>query len=104
MVTTRPGGSDPSIHGSNGSVNISVQVTTALDSWIFNTTTQPAEFPFNGDINSGNPLGIGMFSLAHVNAMGVMQTFARLGSVLNRRRSENQCLGLIPHVELRYLN
>ncbi|KAH9027531.1 hypothetical protein EDB83DRAFT_1918692 [Lactarius deliciosus] len=60
MVTTRPGGGvNPSIHGSNGSVSISVQDTTALDSRVFNTTTQLAEFPFNGDINSGNPLGIG---------------------------------------------
>ncbi|KAH8987303.1 hypothetical protein EDB92DRAFT_1817982 [Lactarius akahatsu] len=65
------GGVDPSIHGSNGSVNISVQDTTALDSRIFDTTTQLAEFPFNGDINSGNPLGNGMFCLAHINATNV---------------------------------
>ncbi|KAI9451426.1 aryl-alcohol-oxidase from pleurotus Eryingii [Lactarius psammicola] len=47
------------IHGSNGPVKISVQDTTPLDSRIFNTTTQLAEFPFNQDMNSGNPLGIG---------------------------------------------
>ncbi|KAH8987297.1 aryl-alcohol-oxidase from pleurotus Eryingii, partial [Lactarius akahatsu] len=47
------------IHCSNGPVKISVQDTTALDSRIFNTTTQLAEFPFNEDMNSGNPLGIG---------------------------------------------
>ncbi|KAI9435498.1 alcohol oxidase [Lactarius indigo] len=50
---------DPSIHGSDGPVKISVQDRTALDSRIFNTTTQLAEFPFNEDTNSGNPLGIG---------------------------------------------
>ncbi|KAI9435482.1 aryl-alcohol-oxidase from pleurotus Eryingii [Lactarius indigo] len=50
---------DPIVHGSNGPVKISVQDTTALDSRIFNTTTQLAEFPFNEDMNSGNPLGIG---------------------------------------------
>ncbi|KAH9039634.1 hypothetical protein EDB85DRAFT_2181146 [Lactarius pseudohatsudake] len=65
------GGFDPSIHGSNGSVDISVQDTTALDFRTFNTTTQLAEFPFNEDINSGSPLGIGMFCLAHVNATDV---------------------------------
>ncbi|KAH9017369.1 hypothetical protein EDB85DRAFT_2202567 [Lactarius pseudohatsudake] len=66
------GGFDPSIHGSNGSVDISVQDTTALDFRTFNTTTQLAEFPFNEDINSGSPLGIGMFCLAHVTK--VVQT------------------------------
>ncbi|KAH9039645.1 aryl-alcohol-oxidase from pleurotus Eryingii [Lactarius pseudohatsudake] len=50
---------DPSIHGSNGPVKISVQDTTPLDSRIFNTTMQLAEFPSNEDMNSGNPLGIG---------------------------------------------
>ncbi|KAH9044917.1 aryl-alcohol-oxidase from pleurotus Eryingii [Lactarius deliciosus] len=50
---------NPEIHCSNGPVKISVQDTTPLDSRIFNTTTQLAEFPFNEDMNSGNPLGIG---------------------------------------------
>ena len=52
---------DPSIHGLSGPVEISVQDTTPLDSQIFNTTTQLAEFPFNEDMNSGDPLGIGVF-------------------------------------------
>ncbi|KAI9435479.1 aryl-alcohol-oxidase from pleurotus Eryingii [Lactarius indigo] len=50
---------DPSIHGLNGPIKISVRDRTALDSRIFNTTTQLAEFPFNEDMSSGNPLGIG---------------------------------------------
>ncbi|KAI9451435.1 aryl-alcohol-oxidase from pleurotus Eryingii [Lactarius psammicola] len=58
---------DPAVHGSNGPVRISVQDKTPLDSRIFNTTTQLAEFPFNQDMNSGNPLGIGwtQFSIGH---------------------------------------
>ncbi len=100
---------DPAIHGSNGAVKISVQDTTPLDSQIFNTTAQLAEFPFNQDMNSGNPLGIGMFCLAHVNSTNVTQTLARLGPVLNRRWPEEQCLGLIPYtgalqVEFRHFN
>src|SRR5271170_5712758 len=43
---------NPAIHGLNGPVKISVQDTTALDSRIFNTTTQLAEFPFNEDMSS----------------------------------------------------
>ncbi|KAI9459890.1 aryl-alcohol-oxidase from pleurotus Eryingii [Lactarius psammicola] len=39
---------NPEFHGSNGPVKISVFNTTLL-----------AEFPFNQDMNSGNPLGIG---------------------------------------------
>lgn len=50
---------NPAIHGTSGPVKISVQDTTPLDPRIFNTTTQLAEFPFNQDMNSGNPLGIG---------------------------------------------
>ncbi|KAH9022200.1 aryl-alcohol-oxidase from pleurotus Eryingii [Lactarius pseudohatsudake] len=50
---------DPSIHGSNGPVKISLHDRTALDSRIFSATSQLAEFPFNKDMNSGNPLGFG---------------------------------------------
>ena len=52
---------NPAIHGLNGPVAISVQDTTSIDSRVFNTTTQLAEFPFNEDMNSGDPLGIGVF-------------------------------------------
>ncbi|KAI9434372.1 aryl-alcohol-oxidase from pleurotus Eryingii [Lactarius indigo] len=55
---------NPAIHGSSGPVKISVQEKTALDSRIFNTTTQLAEFPFNEDMSSGNPLGIGWSQLS----------------------------------------
>ncbi|KAF8259334.1 alcohol oxidase [Lactarius quietus] len=50
---------NPAIHGSNGPVEISVQYGTSLDSRVFNTTMQLAEFPFNEDMNSGDPIGIG---------------------------------------------
>ncbi|KAF8262528.1 aryl-alcohol-oxidase from pleurotus Eryingii [Lactarius quietus] len=50
---------DPAIHGSNGPVEISVQDRSALDSRLFKTTKQLAEFPFNEDMSSGDPIGIG---------------------------------------------
>ncbi|KAF8259325.1 alcohol oxidase [Lactarius quietus] len=50
---------NPAIHGSKGPVKFSVQDRTALDSRIFNTTMQLAEFPFNEDMNSGDPIGMG---------------------------------------------
>ncbi|KAH9054897.1 aryl-alcohol-oxidase from pleurotus Eryingii [Lactarius vividus] len=50
---------NPAFHCLNGPVKISVQDTTPLDRRIFDTTAQLAEFPFNEDMNSGNPLGIG---------------------------------------------
>ncbi|KAI0039399.1 GMC oxidoreductase [Auriscalpium vulgare] len=51
----------PSIHGTNGPVHISVQgYPNEMDSKVFGATAQlSAEFPFNEDMNSGNPLGIG---------------------------------------------
>ena len=57
---------NPMIHGLNGPVEISVQDTTPLDSRIFNTTMQLAEFPFNEDANSGDPIGIGAFCRARL--------------------------------------
>ena len=63
---------NPAIHGSNGLVKISVQDRTPLDSRIFNTTTQLAEFPFNEDMNSGDPIGIGAFCLVGVHSMNVV--------------------------------
>ncbi|KAH9003799.1 aryl-alcohol-oxidase from pleurotus Eryingii [Lactarius hatsudake] len=50
---------DPSIHGSSGPVKISLHDPTPLDSRIFKATSQLAEFPYNKDMNSGNPLGFG---------------------------------------------
>ncbi|KAH9054889.1 aryl-alcohol-oxidase from pleurotus Eryingii [Lactarius vividus] len=50
---------DPRIHGSRGPVKISLHDETNLDSRIFEATSQLAEFPYNEDMNSGNPLGIG---------------------------------------------
>ena len=53
---------NPAIHGLNGSVEISVQnIVVPISSRIFNTTTELPEFPFNLDMNSGDPLGIGVF-------------------------------------------
>ena len=59
---------NPAIHGLNGPVEISVQDTTPLDSRIFNTTMQLAEFPFNEDANSGDPIGIGAFCWARLHS------------------------------------
>ncbi|KAI9435481.1 aryl-alcohol-oxidase from pleurotus Eryingii [Lactarius indigo] len=50
---------DPSIHGSKGPVKISLHDKTTLDSLIFKATSQLSEFPYNKDMNSGYPLGIG---------------------------------------------
>ncbi|KAH9063572.1 aryl-alcohol-oxidase from pleurotus Eryingii, partial [Lactarius vividus] len=55
---------NPAIHGLHGPVKISVQEQTALDSRIFNTTMELPEFPFNEDMSSGNPLGIGWSQLS----------------------------------------
>ncbi|KAI9451433.1 aryl-alcohol-oxidase from pleurotus Eryingii [Lactarius psammicola] len=75
---------DPAVHGSNGPVKISVQDTTPLDSRIFNTTTQLAEFPFNQDMNSGNPLGIGWAQLAIGGGQRSSASTSYLTPVLSR--------------------
>ncbi|KAG7089809.1 hypothetical protein E1B28_011458 [Marasmius oreades] len=51
---------DPKFHGTSGPVLTSLPGNTSvLDSRILETTSQLSEFPFNLDMNSGNPLGIG---------------------------------------------
>ncbi|KAH9003688.1 aryl-alcohol-oxidase from pleurotus Eryingii [Lactarius hatsudake] len=57
---------DPSIHGTSGPVEISVQGFRAdLDSRVLKAAARRAhDFPFNIDTNSGNPLGIGLNQFA----------------------------------------
>ncbi|KLO15613.1 aryl-alcohol oxidase-like protein [Schizopora paradoxa] len=52
---------DPAIHGTNGNIEISIRGSEiAIDDMVIQTTRQLAgEFPFNLDMNSGNPLGVG---------------------------------------------
>ncbi|KAH9056750.1 hypothetical protein EDB87DRAFT_1191724 [Lactarius vividus] len=65
-------------------VKISVQDTTSLDSRIFNTTKQLAEFPFNEDMNSGNPLGIGWTQLSIGGGQRSSASVSYLTPVLSR--------------------
>ncbi|KAH9177252.1 aryl-alcohol-oxidase from pleurotus Eryingii [Lactarius sanguifluus] len=75
---------DPSIHGSNGPVKISLHDKTAFDSRIFTATSQLAEFPFNRDMNSGNPLGIGWTQFSIGDGQRSSASFSYLTPVLCR--------------------
>lgn len=52
---------EPSVHGFNGSILTTLPgFPSALDPRILATTAEdPLEFPFNLDMNSGNPIGVG---------------------------------------------
>lgn len=52
---------DPSVHGTSGPLQISLGgYPLPADDAIMKTTQQlSSEFPFNKDMNSGNPLGVG---------------------------------------------
>ncbi|KAM5541851.1 hypothetical protein V8D89_004580 [Ganoderma adspersum] len=51
---------DPAVHGKTGPVLTSLPGNASvLDSRVLQTTAELAEFPFNLDMNSGNPLGVG---------------------------------------------
>ncbi|OBZ67630.1 Pyranose dehydrogenase, partial [Grifola frondosa] len=62
---------DPSAHGTNGPVQISLGSSPSeIAPRIINTTTElPGNFPFNLDMNSGNPLGAG-WSQSSVDSFG----------------------------------
>ncbi|KAG6917146.1 hypothetical protein DXG01_003659 [Tephrocybe rancida] len=51
---------DPSVHGFNGINAVSLSYPQSIDSRMIQTTKDlPDEFPFNLDMNSGDPLGLG---------------------------------------------
>ncbi|KAI9061587.1 GMC oxidoreductase [Trametes sanguinea] len=51
---------NPSVHGHTGPLLTSLPGNASvLDSRVIETTSQLPEFPFNLDMNSGNPLGVG---------------------------------------------
>ncbi|KNZ75849.1 Choline dehydrogenase, mitochondrial [Termitomyces sp. J132] len=56
---------DPAVHGFNGINAVSLSgFSHSTDSRIIQTTSElPEEFPFNLDMNSGNPLGLGWIQL-----------------------------------------
>ncbi|KAI0057917.1 alcohol oxidase [Artomyces pyxidatus] len=50
---------DPSVHGTDGPLGISLGESLSTDGMVTRTTRQLSEFPFNVDMNSGNTIGIG---------------------------------------------
>ncbi|KAJ6551249.1 alcohol oxidase [Mycena capillaripes] len=59
---------DPAVHGFDGINTVSLPgFPTPIDSRVIETTTQLAEYPFNVDMNSGYPLGIGWKQLTVKN-------------------------------------
>ncbi|TBU28262.1 aryl-alcohol oxidase-like protein [Dichomitus squalens] len=51
---------DPAVHGKTGPVLTSLPGNASvLDSRVLQTTSELSEFPFNLDMNSGHPLGVG---------------------------------------------
>ncbi|KAH9177980.1 aryl-alcohol-oxidase from pleurotus Eryingii [Lactarius sanguifluus] len=78
---------DPSIHGTSGPVGISLQgFPTLLDDRVMRTTSLlSSEFPFNHDMNSGNPIGIGWSQFSVANGTRVSAGTAYLEPALASR-------------------
>jgi choline dehydrogenase-like flavoprotein len=54
---------DPAVHGTHGPISVSLNgfSWSELEDHVIQTTKElPGDFPFNSDMNSGQPLGIGM--------------------------------------------
>ncbi|KAF7315922.1 phosphoribosylaminoimidazole carboxylase [Mycena indigotica] len=59
---------DASVHGLNGLNSITVTgFPTEIDSKVIATTQVDSQFPFNLDMNSGNPLGVGWAQMTVLN-------------------------------------
>jgi hypothetical protein len=55
---------NPAVHGFDGINGVSLAgFPTPPDSRVIGTTAQLKEYPFNLDMNSGSPLGIGMVKI-----------------------------------------
>lgn len=78
---------NPSIHGTSGPVGISLQgFPTLLDNRVMQTTNLlSTEFPFNHDMNSGNPIGIGWSPFSVANGTRVSAATAYLEPALASR-------------------
>ncbi|KAI0282905.1 glucose-methanol-choline oxidoreductase [Russula brevipes] len=78
---------NPSIHGTSGPVGITVQgFPSLLDTRVFETASLlSSEFPFNEDMNSGNPLGIGWTQYSVQNGTRVSAATAYLEPALESR-------------------
>ncbi|KAH9030465.1 aryl-alcohol-oxidase from pleurotus Eryingii [Lactarius hengduanensis] len=78
---------DPSIHGKSGPVGISLQgFPTLLDDHVMRTTSLfSSEFPYNHDMNSGNPIGIGWSQFSIANGTRVSAGTAYLEPALASR-------------------
>lgn len=58
---------DPSVHGFNGPLLVSLPgISADFDSMVIQTTRELEEFPFNLDMNSGSTLGIGLCNIFHL--------------------------------------
>ncbi|KAJ6494400.1 alcohol oxidase [Mycena sanguinolenta] len=54
-----PGHYNPAVHGFSGITSVSLNSASPIDSMVIAATTQLSGYPFNLDMNSGSPLGIG---------------------------------------------
>ncbi|KAL0959308.1 hypothetical protein HGRIS_014572 [Hohenbuehelia grisea] len=80
---------DPSIHGTRGPLLTSLPgFSTDIDQRVLATTQElSAEFPFNLDINSGNPLGVGWMHSTVGNALRSSSATAYLQPALATRHN-----------------
>lgn len=77
---------EPSVHGFNGPLLTSLPgFPTDIDGRVTNTTViLEDEFPFNIDMNSGNPLGVGFLQSTIGNGARSSSATAFLTPALNR--------------------
>ncbi|KAI0768341.1 aryl-alcohol-oxidase from pleurotus Eryingii [Trametes elegans] len=80
------GAVNPSVHGTTGPLNISLPgAPFPADPHVVQTTQElPGEFPFNEDMNAGNPIGIGWMQAAYGGGARVSASTAYIQPVLNR--------------------
>ncbi|RPD55482.1 alcohol oxidase [Lentinus tigrinus ALCF2SS1-7] len=74
------------IHGTNGPVNLTVaNAVLPTDSHVIATTQELAEFPFNVDSNSGDPLGVGWILGAYGNGVRSSASSSYIDPFLSRK-------------------
>ncbi|TFK37738.1 aryl-alcohol-oxidase from pleurotus Eryingii [Crucibulum laeve] len=80
---------NPTVHGTTGPVLVSTSGNVSIiDSRVLQTTQQlSAEFPFNLDVNSGNPLGVGWLPSAAGGGIRSSSATAYLMPALNARKN-----------------
>lgn len=88
---------NPAVHGFDGVNTVSLPgFARGSDTVVIKAASESKEFPFNIDMNSGNPLGIGNYNLCGALGTSTQFFFSRVDPVNYQKRLKKQLRYILP--------